>query len=82
MSKEMTVIVLGVFTIVLTQIGIPSSWRAALLILTGIMLIALGFFLRSEALTRGRGGNRHFVENTPAEHYPEHERKEGITSLN
>ena len=86
MSKEVAVIVLAAWVIIETQLGVPSSWHTALLILTGLGLIVLGLYLRAEALSRGLGGskNRPFVENTATvvRDYTEHDRKEGINSLN
>lgn len=80
MSKEMLVIALGVWTSVLTQLGIPGSWKLALLFLTGIAIALLGFLLRGEALSRGTNGARSasFVESTGPKHHDE----EGIGSLN
>jgi hypothetical protein len=86
MSKEMTIIVLGAWAIVLPYLGIPSGWRTTLLIVTGIAFMVLGFLLRGEALSRGhKGSSRHsFVENTATitQDYSQHDHKEGITSLN
>lgn len=86
MSKEMGIIVLGVWIIVLPYLGIPGYMRTTLLVLSGIAIVSIGFFLRSEVLSRGqtRVSHRNFVENadtsTPDPNI--HERKEGITSLN
>ena len=83
MSKEMTVIVLGLFVIVVPYLGIPGDWRTVLLVLSGAGLAVTGFLLRGEVLARG--------ERKPHEHNPfvesnqsnfAHEHKEGITSLN
>jgi hypothetical protein len=88
MSKEMMVIALGLWIIVVrTLLGIPGSWQTFLLVLTGVALAVIGFLLRGEALSRGvtrhprteRGGSYPFVESqSPSAH----EHKEGITSLN
>lgn len=87
MSKEMMVIALGLWIIVVrTLLGIPGSWQTFLFIVTGVALAVIGFLLRGEALSRGTA--RHpratpnsytFVESQPS---PAHESKEGITSLN
>ena len=91
MSKEMTTVVLGVWIVVVPYLGIPGSWRTALLVFTGIGVAVIGFFLRSEALSRSvKKSPRHpfientFIENTlvGSEDNPEHEHKEGINSLN
>lgn len=86
MSKEMTVVALGIWILILPYLGVPGSWRTTLLALTGVGLIVLGFFLRAEVLSRGgRHGSHHsFVENsaTSAQEHHSHDRKEGINSLN
>ncbi len=68
MSKEMAVIAFGIWVAVVPYLGIPGSWRTALLVVTGFAIIALGFFLRAEMLSRGMRRNRHhpFVENSSA----------------
>lgn len=76
MSKETWIIILGAATVLLPQLGIPGSWRTLLLTLCGGSLVALGFVLRGEALSRGglsRRGALPFVEN---------EHTDGIASLN
>lgn len=89
MSKETTIIVLGLWIIVLPYLGIPGGWRTTLLILTGAALMGLGFLLRNEALgrgshTKGSRGQNSFVENTASitQDYSDETHKEGITSLN
>jgi hypothetical protein len=84
MSKEMAVIALGIWVIVIPYLGVPGGWRTTLMVITGLGLILLGFFLRSEALSRaGRRGHSSFVEHVPhATQESTHERKERIGSLN
>ena len=90
MSKETALIGLGVWMIVMPYLGVPRAWLTVLILLTAILLIVLGFFLRAEALSRiaRRSGNHHpFVEHVPHEAHPinheeSHERKERINSLN
>jgi hypothetical protein len=84
MSKEMAVIALGIWVIIIPYLGVPGSWRTALIVVTGIGLILLGFYLRAEALSRtGRRGHSSFVEHVPhAAQEHTHERKEGIGSFN
>lgn len=85
MSKEMSIIALGIWVVIIPYLGVPSSWRTVLLVLTGIGIAVIGFLIRSEALSRGiESTERHpFVENTPAPASSErYEQKEGITSLN
>lgn len=86
------VIVLGIWTLVVPYLGIPSDWKSVIVILTGILIAFIGFLLRSEAASRQphvgeRLRNQTFVENTPAStmsqsSQPSHDRKEGISSLN
>ena len=86
MSKEMAVIALGIWIMIVPYLGVPNAWRTALLLVTGFGLVVLGFFLRAEVLSRGpRRGVRHpFVENSgvSAQERAAHEHKEGINSLN
>lgn len=87
MSKEMMVIALGLWIIVIrTLLGIPGSWQTFLFIITGVALAVIGFLLRGEALGRARPASEPskktsytFVESDIP---PAHEHKEGITSLN
>lgn len=52
MSKEMSIIALGVWVIVMPYLGIYRSWLTILMVLTGIALMVLGFLLRGETLAR------------------------------
>ena len=66
MSKEMGVILVGVWLLVLPYLGIPGTWRTTLLIVTGLSAMLLGFLLRGEALSRGVSRTDHrssFVES-------------------
>lgn len=88
MSKEMMVIALGLWIIIVrTLLGVPGEWQTVIFVITGVLLAVIGFLLRGEALSRATHRNRHaqsaaypFVENAPAS--ASHEHKEGITSLN
>lgn len=88
MSKETTVIALGLWVMVMPYLGVPRAWLTALMILTALGFIALGFLLRAEGLSRGprhAGRHQHFVEHMPQsaqEHQEGHDRKERINSLN
>ncbi len=90
MSKETGVIALGVWVMIMPYLGIPRAWLTALMILTAVGLVVLGFFLRAEALSRSaRHAGRHhtFAEHMPhtaEDHNPQesHERKERLNSLN
>ena len=80
MSKEMTVIALGVLVVVTPYLGVPGSWKTVILVIAGVALAGVGFLLRGEALAREAGdGHDHFVENSaPTTHTRDH----GISSLN
>ena len=86
MSKEMAIIVLGVFVFIQPYLGVPNSWHTALSVLAGAAIMVLGFLLRGEALAGGRkGSSKHsFVENSTAtivQDYSSHEHK-SIGSIN
>ena len=51
MSKETGVILIGIWVFILPFLGIPGSWRATLLTITGIGLVLLGFILIYPMLT-------------------------------
>ncbi len=84
MSKEMAVIAFGIWVIVIPYLGVPGEWRTVLTVITGGALIALGFFLRAEMLSRGRrrDSGHHFVENVPGASQHAHDQQERIHSLN
>ena len=66
MSKEMTIIVLGIFVAITPSLGIPSGPKSILLFALGIIIALLGFLLRGETLSRGIGDSEShpFVDNT------------------
>lgn len=74
MSKEMTVIALGALVAVTPYLGIPGSWKTAVLVLAGLAIAGAGFLLRGEAIARAAGrGQGHFVENAgPAHTHHDH----------
>ena len=79
MSKEMTLIVLGLLIMgVRTVLGFPGNWQTVILVFAGGAVALIGFLLRGEALKRGARPHEHnpFVESH------RHEEREGITSLN
>ena len=90
MSKEAVVIVLGLWVMVMPFLGIPRAWLTALMIVTSVLLVVLGFLLRAEVIsrtTRHTGNHHPFVEHVPHEesghhNYDGHERKERLSSLN
>jgi len=75
MSKEMGIVALGVWVVVMPYLGIYRSWLTVLMVLTGIALMIIGFLLRGEAITREHHGHAPearkksrvtFQESTPA----------------
>lgn len=86
MSKEMAVIVLGIWTLVVPYLGVPGTWRTVILVATGAVLMVLGFLLRAETLSRGGSRAAHgrtpFVESTASHNQRAHEQQEGIHSFN
>ncbi len=63
MSKEMTVIVLGLLIAATPYLGVPGSWKTIILAVAGLGVATAGFLLRGEALSRSSTHN-HFVENS------------------
>ncbi|HWB33742.1 MAG TPA: hypothetical protein VG753_00240 [Candidatus Paceibacterota bacterium] len=86
MSKETFVIVLGVWLVVATQIGVPfHPWLSIIYAISGLLVALMGFLLRTQALARDgkRSAHRPFVENSDTlAHSSLHDRKEGLGSLN
>ena len=72
MSKEMGVIGLGIFVVVVPFLGIPEAWKTPLLVVAGLLVALLGFLMRGQVLSQSRGRDAHpegrpFVENTETE---------------
>jgi hypothetical protein len=67
MSKEMSLVVLGVWVAVVPYLGVPNSWRTIFVFLSGVAIAIIGLLLRGEELARGERNNANhgFVENTP-----------------
>jgi hypothetical protein len=65
MSKEMSVIVLGVLVMLIPYLGIPGSWRTLLLVVVGVAVTILGFLLRGETISQGTRKTEHlpFVDS-------------------
>ncbi len=79
----MFVIVLGLGIALVTQLGIPSSWKMLAVALAGLGVGLLGFLLRGEALGRAAPAERSrtsFVESPAPQQLTD--RVDGITSLN
>lgn len=64
MSREMAVIVLGIWVIILPHLGVPGSWHTIITTLTGLIIIGVGLYLRGVMLSRGirRSSHHPFVE--------------------
>ena len=79
MSKEVLLIVLGVWIALVPFMGFPGSWRTVIMIVVGLCIAVVGFFLRSEALSRGGGKGTHFfVDNRKSENT--HEQRDEQTN--
>jgi hypothetical protein len=85
MSKEMTLIVLGVWVIIVPHLGVPTSWKTIIFFLTGAVIAGIGFMLRGQGLSHDTRHHEHqtFVEN--ASHGTNqftHGERQGINSFN
>jgi hypothetical protein len=58
MSKEMAIVALGVWVVVMPYLGIYRSWLTVFMVLTGIALMVLGFLLRGEVITKEHKAHR------------------------
>ena len=76
MSKEVLVIGFGIMTALLPFMGLPGSWRTLLLVIVGVVITIIGFFLRSEALGRGGGEGTHFFIDNRKSSTPPHQAHE------
>ena len=52
MTREMTLIVLGLLTMVVPYTGFPSPWRTGALVLIGATVAVVGFLMRGEELSK------------------------------
>jgi hypothetical protein len=92
MSKEMSIIALGVWVIIMPYLGIYRSWLTVLMVLTGIALMVLGFLLRGETIAREhhapksprrpRKSHVTFEENSPAPNHDDSQEHSTIGPLN
>lgn len=70
MSKETSVFVLGIIVFFSTFLGIPTEYKEWIFIVSGGLLIAIGYRLRRQAFLRsienesGERRDEMFVENT------------------
>jgi hypothetical protein len=71
MSKEMAVIVLGVWVVILPYLGIYRSWLTVLLVITGVALMIMGFLMRGEKIAEehrnGHNDSKHKKSRMPFE---------------
>lgn len=69
MSRESIVFTLGILLIVVPNLGIPDSWKFYFLIISGALLIVVGYSLRRSTYLRsierenGDRGTDSFVEH-------------------
>ncbi len=72
MSKETSVILLGLLVFLMPLSGFPGAWRTFFIMAAGLALVIIGFFMRSRALGSGeRPSADSFVESI---HQPPAER--------
>ena len=66
MRKEMILIVLGIFIVVIPHLGIPMAWRTTLLFLSGTFVATVGILQRNARIARGTYHTTHhpFRDNT------------------
>jgi hypothetical protein len=74
MSKEMSVIALGVWVVVMPYLGIYRSWLTVLMVLTGIALMVIGFLLRGKTIVE-----EHKHHAAPPAKAPRRPRKSPVT---
>ena len=67
MSREMSIIVLGIWVMIVPYLGVPSAWRTILLVLSGAVIAVIGFLLRGQTFSKphNKKTDHHpFQENT------------------
>lgn len=71
MSKESMVLVLGLVVFFVPSLGVPEEWKTNGLLVVGLLLLIIGFFLRRAAylrkIDRGNGeqATDSFVQSDP-----------------
>ena len=74
MSKEVSLIILGVLVAVLPYLGFPGSWRTIMLVVLGVLIVSIGILMRRETLSRGdTKTNSFFVDNRQQKSETTHE---------
>ena len=66
MSREMVIVVLGLWVIALPHLGVPHLWLVVITTITGLIIISMGLYLRAKALGSHSRRSSHspFVEST------------------
>jgi len=62
MSREMTLIVVGLLVIVTPYTGFPSFVRTAVLVLCGVVIAGIGFLMRTHTISKP---HQHKTEHHP-----------------
>ena len=68
MRKELAVMLLGAWIALEPFLGFPRSWDEPMLLVSGLLLVLLGFLLRHNALERLKTQSRRtdtFAQNAP-----------------
>ena len=66
MRKEKTLLIIGVWVVILSFLGFPSSWRTVLFVITGLAIMYLAYLFYLEFKTRSSKDINHsktFVDN-------------------
>ncbi len=66
MRKEKTLFIVGLWIIILPFLGFPSSWRAVLFVITGLIIIYMAYLFYIEVKARlGKNSEetKTFVDN-------------------
>jgi hypothetical protein len=72
MSLHATIFLLGIFLILLPYLGFPQTWDNVFIVLTGLSITVLSFFVRAEGMRQKRitgeyaGGEGAFKESVPS----------------
>ncbi len=73
MSRETILIILGIVTALLPAIGVPGSWKNPFLVIFGILIVGIAFFLRQERIWRDRNSAPERGADTFKEKIPTYE---------
>lgn len=71
MRKEKTLLIIGLWVLILPFLGFPSSWRSVLYVITGVSLIYLSYLFYLEAKSRlmkiNNNQTKTFIDNIEKE---------------